>query len=333
MAGIRKLRSVRFGREATAGTAVATTTLWRGTGVLVDERVKVYPEEDVSIISGTDRQYEPVLGGTITTEGVATFEQLGHIFDAGIVEATPATDGAAGSGRIYTWTFPTIAAASAIQTYTIEGGDNIRYDEMDYSYVESFNLSGEIASGVMVSAVWKGRQVQTCAVTTAATVPVVEDILFQEGFLYLDAIAGTQGNSATTSTFRSFNLDCNTGWRGQLTGDGEKYFSFMKNVGSEITCDVTMEFNATTYAEVDYWRAGTARLLTLKFEGSALDTAGTTYTLHTFLVNLAGKWENFSGLEDADGDDIVTGTFKAGYDPTSTSYSSIVIAQDLTVLP
>ena len=75
MAGIRKLRSVRFGREATAGTAVATTTRWRGTGVLEDTRVKVTPEEDVSILSGTDRQYEPALGGTIAPEGEATFEQ------------------------------------------------------------------------------------------------------------------------------------------------------------------------------------------------------------------------------------------------------------------
>ena len=331
--GIRKLRSVRFGREGTAGTACATTTRWRGTGVLIDERVKVTPEEDVSIISGTDRQYEPMLGGTITTEGVATFEQIGHIFDAGIVEATPATDGTTGSGRIYTWTFPTTAAASAIQSYTIEGGDNIRYDEMEYSYVESFNLSGTVSEAVMVSAVWKGRQVQICAVTTAATIPAVEEILFQEGKLYIDAITGTQGNTPKTSTWRAFNLDCKTGWKGEPTGDGEKYFTFLKNVGSEITLDITMEHNATATAEIDYWRAGTARLITLKFEGSSLDTAGTTYSLHTLAINLAGKWESFAGLEDSDGNDTITGTFKAGYDPTSTSYASIVLAADTTTLP
>lgn len=333
MSGIKKLRSVRFGRESTAGTAVATTTRWRGTGVLIDERVKEWPEEDISILSGTDRQYEPMLGGTITVEGVATFEQLGHIFDAGIVEATPATDGTDGSGRIYTWTFPTTAAASAVQTYTIEGGDNTRYDEMEYSFVESFNLSGEATQAVMVSAVWKGRQVQTCAVSTAATVPVVEEVLFQEGKLYIDAIGGTQGNTQKTTTWRSFNLDCNTGWRGVPTGDGEKYFSFMKNVGAELTCDIVMEYNSTATAEVDNWRAGTARLITLKFEGSALDTAGDTYSLHTLKIDMAGKWESFSGLEDADGNDTITGTFKAGYDATSTSFATITIAQDLTTLP
>jgi hypothetical protein len=300
--------------------------------VLVDERVKVTPEEDISILSGTDRQYEPMLGGTITTEGVATFEQLGHIFDAGIVEATPATDGA-GSNKIYTWTYPTTAAASAIQTYTIEGGDNTRYDEMEYSYVESFSLTGEIEQAVMVSAVWKGRQVQTCAVSTAATVPIVEEILFQEGKLSFDVIGGTSGTTPKTATWRSFSMDCNTGWVGQATGDGEKYFSYMKNVGSEITLDVQMEYNSTATAEVDFWRAGTARLVQLKFEGSAFDTTGTTYQVHTLAIDLAGKWESFAGLEDADGNDVITGTFKAGYDPTSTSYAVVTIAQDLAALP
>ena len=298
-----------------------------------DTRVKEWPEEDVSILPGTDRQYEPLLGGTITTEGVATFEQLGHIFDAGIVEATPATDGTAGSGRIYTWTFPTTGEASAVQTYTIEGGDNNRYDEMEYSFVESFTLSGEAGAAVMCSAVWQGRQVQTCAVTTAATIPTVEEVLFQEGTLYIDAIGGTAGSTQAENTWRAFNLDCTTGWVGVPTGDGEKYFSFLKNIGPEIMLDVTFEYDSTATTEIDAWRAGTARLIQMKFEGSNLDTAGTTYSKHTLIVNLAGRWESFAGLEDADGNDTVTGTFKAGYDSTSSSYASIIIAQDQTTLP
>jgi len=220
-----------------------------------------------------------------------------------------------------------------VQTYTIEGGDNNRYDEMEYSYVESFNLSGSSGEAVMVSAVWQGRQVQTCAVTTAATIPTVEEVLFQKGKLYIDVIGGTLGTTQKTNTWREFSLDVTTGWMNVPTGDGNTYFSFIKNSGPEITLDVVFEYDTTATAEIDFWRAGTARLIQLKFEGSALDTAGSTYTCHTLIVNLAGKWESFSGLEDTDGNDTVTGTFRAGYDATAASYASIIIAQDQTVLP
>lgn len=333
MAGIKKLRSVRLGRESTAGTAVAATTIWRGTGVLEDTRVKEFPEEDISYLFSTDRQYEPMLGGTITMDGVATYEQLGHVFDAGIVEATPATDGTAGSGRIFTWTFPTTAAASAVQTYTIEGGDNTRYDEMEYSFVESFSLTGAAGEAVMVSAVWQGRQVQTAAVTTAATVPAVEEILFQKGKLYIDAVTGTAGTTQQTNTWREFSLDCTTGWQAVPTGDGNTYFSFIKNIGPELTCDIVFEHDAFADAEIDAWRAGTARLITMTFTGSAWDTAGSTYTYNTLKVNMAGRWESFSGLEDTDGNDTVTGTFRAGYDATAAVAASVILAIDLTALP
>ena len=68
----------------------------------------VFPEEDIGIFGGVDRSYIPKTGGQIVLEGVATFEQLPHILDAGVYAATATTD--ASSAFIRTWTFPEVTS-------------------------------------------------------------------------------------------------------------------------------------------------------------------------------------------------------------------------------
>ena len=48
MAGSRALRKLQLGKEVVAaGTPVAATTIWRGQGVIKDNREVIFPEEDV----------------------------------------------------------------------------------------------------------------------------------------------------------------------------------------------------------------------------------------------------------------------------------------------
>jgi len=152
-------------REANAGTAVASTTIWRGLGVLDDKREIKFPDENVGIIGGTDRSYVSQLAGAISFESVeATFEQLPHILEAGVkLVGTGVADGA-GSGKIYAYPFPT-TALNTIKTYTIEGGDNQQAEEMEYAFVDSFKLSGNPGEALMMDAQWIGRQVTNTTFT------------------------------------------------------------------------------------------------------------------------------------------------------------------------
>lgn len=325
-AGSKFLRKIQLGGENTAGTAVAATTIWRGNGTIEDTRERVFVEEDVGYISGTDRAYFPFVEGQLEMDEIeATFEQLPHILEAGIKTATPTTDG---SGYVYGYTFPT-TAPNTILTYTIEGGDNIGAEEMAYCFVESFTISGTEKEALKMGAVWKGRQVAPTTFTSGLTLPTVEEILFTKGVLALDAVGGTFGGTPVSNTLVEFNFDCTTGWRAVYAANGQLYFSTIKCVGPEYMLEVTFEHNSDAVAEKAVWRAGTSRKLQLKFTGTALQTPGSTYTYKTLILNLVGQWEKFDKIDERDGNDIVVGTFKGGlYNSTAATAGEIIVVNE-----
>ena len=84
MAGSRALRKLQIGAETLAapGSNVAASTIWRGMGVIKDERDIVFPEEDVGILGGTDRNYEAARWSELSMPAVeATFNQLPYILN------------------------------------------------------------------------------------------------------------------------------------------------------------------------------------------------------------------------------------------------------------
>lgn len=333
MTGIRKLRKIQLGQETTAGTQVSGTTLWRGTGTIEDNLELIFPEEDIGYISGVDRTYIPKKEALLELEETpATFEQIVHILQMGIENVSPSADGS-GSDYIFTYPLATTSATGVPETYTIEGGDNEQEEEFAYGFCKEFNLSGAAGEAVMMSATLVGREVSTSTYSTSATIPTVEEILFSKGKLYIDAASGTIGTTQVTQTWREFDMAVTTGFVPMYTGDGNLYFSAFKNVGPEITVDFTFEYNTTSKAEVAAWRAQTARQIRMLFEGSTFNTAGTVYSKKTLKIDLAGKWENFDGLDDADGDDVITGTFRPRYSSTASKFATIYVANTLSAIP
>ncbi len=330
MAGIKALRKIYLGRESTAGTEVDATTLWRGTGTIDDQLVQVFPDEDIGYISGVDRSYIPkVLAGLTMDETPCTFEQVVHLLEAGVKTASPVTTG---GGNAYTYDFPT-TAVNTLQSYTIEGGDNQQEEQFLYGFVSDFTLSGAAGEAVMMGANWLGRQVAPGTYTTGVSVPAIEEVLTSLGILSIDATSGALGGTPATSTFLDFNLKVKTGWVPVFTGDGAIYYTFIKSVAPELLCDVTFEHETVGVAQVAAWRAKTAKLLQMKFTGTALTATGATYAVKTMIVNLTGKWDSFDKIGERDGNDILQGSFRARYNATDTTFASIVIANDAASVP
>ena len=334
MAGIKALRKIQLGRETTKGTAVAATARWRGIGTIKDERVTMFPEEDIGILSGSDRTYVPQYGASLSMESVpATFEQIEHVLEAGVKTVAGVADGA-GSGYIYDRLMPT-TTGNTTKTYTIEGGDNEQAEETEYAFVKSFALSGVAKEAWMISSEWTGRQVTKCTFTAAgsAAVPTVEEMLFGKTKLYIDAISGTIGTTQISSTLLSATVNVQTGIREVYSADGNLYFTFTKQVAPEVLLNVTFEHNSTSIAQKDIWIAETAKLLQLKCEGSAFTTAGTTYTYKSFLINLPGKWESFDKIGEQDGNDIIAGVFRGRYNSTADLAPQFITVNDLASVP
>lgn len=334
--GIKALRQIQMNREDTQGAATTDYTPWRGTGTLEDMLETVFPEEDIGIFGGVDRSYIPKTGGQIVLEGVATFEQLPHILDAGVYAATATTD--ASSAFIRTWTFPEVTSdvkvSTDLMTYSFLVGDNLEVESAHFGFVPEFSITGTAGEAVQVSATFQTRGVSTDTAFETVTIPTVEEILFSKGKLYIDAIGGTIGATIKSGTLLSMDLKVTTGWIAVHSADGRTDFGFIKQVQPEIVMDITFEHDGTSQAEKAAWRAGTTRLIQVKFEGTTLsDAVGGTYAVKTFIINLTGKWEKFTPLDEQDGDDIVTGTFRARYNATSASYAEFVLANETETMP
>ena len=92
--------------------------------------------------------------------------------------------------------------------------------------------------------------------------------------------------------------------------------------------------DAIAIAQKVLWRAETPVLLEIKIEGStAFATPGTTYSVPTLLIKLPIKWSNFEKIGEANGNDIVQGSFFSAYDPTAAVGPSFVDVVELATVP
>lgn len=334
MPGITALRRIQIGQMPLNGTTDIPTTYWTGTGVLEDTREVVFPEDNVGIIGGVNRSYTAKLGGEITLENAAAFEQLAYVLDSAIHTATPTTDTGSGYIRTYNLQFASTdpISSSDIQYLVIEAGDNQQAQIMRSGFVRELTISGSQGEAVMVSAVVEGQEVTTTTFTNGLTVPTVETILTSKGRLWIDPSSDTPGTTQKSATLLSFELAFNpTGWQAIPVGDGNLYFTATKFIGNNPELTITFEHDGSATAEIAAWRAESERVIRLQFTGSALSSAG-TYTNKTLLIDLYGKWSDFEALGDQDGNDTVTGVFRVAYSTVANKKGSITLVNEQATL-
>lgn len=333
MAGRRSLRKIQWGRESTAGTNVAATYIFRGVGTIKDDIKIDRVSQDIGIVGGTDEVNIPMKGGTLAiSQTPAAFETFLHVLEASIKTATPSQDGT-GTDYIYTYALPT-TSGNTIKTYSIEGGDDTGAEEMSYCFVKDWTLSGNGRTAYQLQANWQGREVTTTTFTGALSLPTVNYMNFGLSKFYIDVIGGTYGTTIKASTLRGVNIKYASGIEAKDTADGRLDFSFAQ--GTDYTLTGTFEFEHDSIAlanKVD-WRALTARKIQLKIEGTtSFGTPGTTYSVPTCLFNLPIRWSNFEKIGEANGNDIVTGSFISAYNTTVGAAGSVILAVELSAVP
>jgi len=327
MAGIARLRKIQLGAEATPGTPVAATTIWRGLGAFIgDLQEVVAAREDVGYIGGTDRTLTVGKGARLGMPATAaTFEQLLYVLMGGVANVSPT-----GAGDAKTWTFPlATTSAPSVKTYTIEAGDNQQAHEMEYSHVEEFRLWGAQAGALYMASTWRGRQRTPASFTGSLSVPPVEEVAFSVGKLYIDAAGGTLGATEKSGTLLRALLNVRTGLRPYHTGDGKLYFTGLSYDEPAVGLMVTFLYNGTATAEEANFRNETARLIRLQWEGSELEE-GVNRTLR---VDLAGKWTRFEVVGEERGKNVVRAHFQARYDTTASKFAELVVINALASLP
>jgi hypothetical protein len=333
--GLTNLRKMQMGAEASTaqGTAVAATSIFRGPAdLIVDDVERTMVSENVAFLVQTDRGYFPFRSASLPVrETEATFEQVQYVFEAGLSTAAASANG--GTTTAYVYEYPaSVTSQLSIRTFTWETGDDQEQYEMEFGYVKDFTITGAPNQAVMIAANWGGRQKTAADFTTALSLPTVEEILFNKCKLYLDAAGGTLGATVRANTFLGFTINFTTGWTPVYTGDGNLYFSFLKNVGPEVTGAFTLEYDAVGEAMEDVFAAGTTYLSRVDCIGSALTGTGGTHATKLLRLDHAIQITSVE-MNSQDGNDVITLNWKAVYNVAATLFSNYTVCNLLSAVP
>jgi len=322
--------SVEFGYEATAGTPVTPTTVWRGIGSGKDAREVVHVDENIGKITPMLRTYVPKLYAEVTLEEtVATFEQIAHLFQMGIDNVSSSQDGA-GDGYIWEWLFPD-TTENAIKSYTIRHGDDKAAKIIEYCAAGAITLKGASMESWMMGGEIFGRQSSTGSLASPS-VPTVEEILFGNTKFYLDNSTDAFGDTQLTGTALGAEIEIATGIKPLFTADGQLYFNHLVYGPPVINGKLKFSHNATIQAELAYHATQTQRLLRMIATGSAFSTTGTEYGEKTLIIDFPIIYSAVGNLEDNDGSNEITVDFLAGIDDEG-NVPKITLVNDLSALP
>ena len=315
--GTAPYNAVQIGRETTAGTAVAATTIWRGPfGAPEDTRIRKIKEEDIGLLVSEELNYDTRLGATLAMPSCElTFEQVTHILEAGIKTATPS--GAGPYTRSYALPVDT---ARTIKTYTLEAGNAlVAADQMEipYGFVSEFELSGKVDEAWMMAATWTGQRWVTAAMTSALSVPSVEVALFGNTRFYVNDSGGSIGTTQVSAKLLECTVKAATGIQFVPMGNGSLYPTAHKFVRPEITFTMSYELEqdgATSFvaSERAKWQARAGRLIRLDVPGSS---ASRNFRLDMFAI-----YDKFGAYENSDGNVSVKVEGHAGYSSTDALF-------------
>lgn len=332
MSGVTSLSKIQIGREDTLGTAVDAVDILRVEGAYIkDMREAQFVSENVGLLVETDRASTPFLAaGLSIPDNNLTFEQVLHLLEMGIRTVSPVKDGS-GSGYAWTYNLP-VNAQLTPKTYTIEGGDDQQASVMEAVFAEKFTISGKYKEDLKFSAELVGRQVENQAFTAGLTLPAVEEMHFQNCKIYINDAGYGFGATLLSNYLLSFKLDVTTGYTARFTADGNRYYSYLKQVPPVINLELTVEHDSNAEAEIVKGRALTARLVRILCEGSALTSAGTAYSKKSLIIDLAGKYSEIPAIDDEDGSSVMSFTLAGKYNSTVNTMGKIVVVNEVDTL-
>lgn len=323
---------IQMGRESTAGNEVDATVIWRGPAIdIEDARTIVRPEENVGLLVPTSRAYIPKYGVALALpETEATYEQLPNVFEAGIMTATPS------AGPPYTYTYtPGTTAGAAIKTYTLETENVIAGDAntMVYGFVESFTLTGKAGEAWKVSSNWLGRTKTVKAGTGSLSLSTLEEILFSETNLYIDATGDWGGATRIAGALLEASITVNTGIQAVYTADGELYFRTHKFTKPTLEFSLTVELEdaggeggaGVVAVERAYFASQSTRAIKLVTDGTASRKLD---------IRMAAKYDSIGSYQNSNENTTVTFSGRAVYVSTlPTTFFSFAVTNLLATLP
>lgn len=272
----------QYVKEATRGTPIATTKRWLGTinvpkdrepyhgPYTLGQRARSFSTEILQLLA------DPI---TLATPAGAYYQALpllyGMTLKGGVTptEVTPSQN-----DYLYDWT-PSLTAAAAPDTATLQVGDNDQCYQIPYVMGKTIDLSW--ASGenkpAEISCEAFGQFVSKSTFTASILPLPINLINGNSAKIWIDSTWATLGTTPKTGLMRSGQIQIATG-NHPKPPSGQNYFSNYGEGFLEVSGSFVFEGGADAIARWDDFAAGTHRAVRVSFTGPQIGT-GTNYSL------------------------------------------------------
>lgn len=290
--------AMQWGKETTAGTAVAATRkmYFRDPTLSIERDPRVH-----RFMTGTRDNVRAYTNGPVMAAGAVALplsaDEIIELLEISIQGAvTPTTPAGATNARL--WTFK---PAGSLDSATIEWDDGARVWQGAGYRGNQFSIQGAANEENLVSVDLFGTDIVSGSLTGALSERVPT---FMEGWqsrLYIDAFSATPGTTPIPGVLRNWNVSNNNNLGRVYTADNTLAANRITSGELDLTASFTFDaYAARSATEFSNWAAGTQRLVRLEFLGPAdgieaganevqTITVSGTPTGGTFVVRLLGQ--------------------------------------------
>ncbi|RIK41603.1 MAG: hypothetical protein DCC55_11340 [Chloroflexi bacterium] len=325
------LNICQIGKEATPGTAVAATTIWRGPfGSWDDDRQTEEIPEDVGTFAFSERTLDTFLGAKIPfPQGVAHYQQMLYLAEGSIGKVS-----ATGSGPyVRDYIAQTGDSAPNLQTYTLRVGNKLVSADLAllaYALPMEWELSGKQQESWKVSGTFMAPRKQSGSFTNGLDLPAWVPMVFGHSKLYIDADGGTFGTTQKTGVLMAFSVKYTPQVEWVPIGDGDIYAKAHKIARPLITFTMQLEVEqdtgvSTVATERDHYDSKAIRLIRIDCTRDAN---------HKMILDLAGQYTKVGAYEKSgQNNTVVTFEGKALYSPTNANFFRMELTTPLQNIP
>lgn len=314
-------RKIQYGKEGTRGTAVAATAMWPGSVSIPADRKPKYPEETLGLRSRAQRS----VIHQILADGINLSMEDGIFQKLPILGLITLKGGVTGVEQTvdqddYLWDFtPSLTAANAPDTITLEYGDDTQAYEIEYVMGKSLKFSGKMGADepVKVECGCFGKQITPTTFTGALTPTNGEAMIANLAKLYIDSTWATLGSTLKSDLLREFSVEILTGNHQKFYGNGSKMLSGYGEGFLDCMAALTFEGNAAADGYFDGFQAGTNYAIRLLIEGSQIGTGDN----HSLVLDMYGDFEEVIPMGgEQDGNNLHTLMFHTFSDGQATPH-------------
>jgi len=236
--------AITTGGAIGSDNAIAATTVWRGVfGGFDDTRERQTTEEDVGTMASAERTADTRLMATVPMpQTTLTYEQILHVLEASMGQVNPT--GTAPGPYVYAYSVPLSTTPPTIRPYTLRVGNVLAPSDIKIvpgSWVQEWEMSGEAGSFWTVQATWQGQRGINGAFTSAIALPAVQDVIFSNTSLFIDASGGTIGTTQIQGVLIAASIKYASAIEWVPPGDGTLYPTRIKIGRPRITYTLTLE--------------------------------------------------------------------------------------------